>query len=522
MTQQFRFLTDSTAKGASPSIELALALGLAMQKREETGIPFVRRAAEIPTVAARITWPILMRRAFAPDRVLFFDMVGSLGDRMTIPVNPAFGISDDMMQLHEDDTFSSDLLRLAEGYAGIQPLSVDSNLLTLFAGLGDAVQQDRNLLHNDSWGTSLPVSEQQIEQVRREEEKLLSWLPHFNEEEAKLDQVLKALKEIGNRRLEYYEAQKTKALQLLNEEINTLEPQVNQQLGDLRQQYELLQQQKSSIQQRTADMEEQIVQLQSEQQRYQGRSQQMSQFYGERVRRLREEIRYLSEQEAQSDEDAMEELSARSLLLKRPLSVLEQQRQQAERQWQQAIATERELIKTLTDILQEARLSLQMAAKELLNRSQMIGLGYPEEMYLELPFFIVRLQSVTTSRYIVMPPGQLRSANQLSAFFTDLLRGVRLPWSSRGATWDEMAKLIEDRLNRQQLPDWFYTLLNESNVLLNDACWQQVDEGLGELRSGAYLTEKMVEQLKQQFAEIREALKIPQPLENPPEAPPEE
>ena len=522
LPQFIPFFTDAQGKVSAPQVELALALATAMQKREETGIPFVRRAVETPTVVAKITWPILMRRAFSDDRVLLFDKTGIFGEKMTLPVSPEFSVSDEMCTLHEDDSFSSNLMSLAQAYAEIKQWVYDSHVVTLFSGLGEALTKDHNMLENAPWGFSLPVSEQNLMQVSYEESQLRSWLIQFNEEEARLVALLTTLRDMGQRRIDYYEGQKDKALRLLNEEISTIEPQVNQQLGNLKQQYELLQQQKESVHARIAELGSQIELLQQEQAPYQGKSQPMFAFYAERMRKIREEMRSLTEQEEQSDADAMDEYSARKLLLRRPLSVLEQQRKLAEMQWQNAIGNERDLIKTLTDIFQESRLAFQLAIKELLGRSQVVGVGYPEELHLELPFIIIRLQSLTSSRYIVIPPSHLKPAGQISAFFTGLIGSVRLPVTSRNTCWEEIARFIEDQLNRQKVPGWFYDVLLQKNEISEETCWSLAQDGLQQMLSSGLINERMREQLQLQFDELREAARVPHPVENPPEIPEEE
>jgi len=233
-------------------------------------------------------------------------------------------------------------------------------------------------------------------------------------------------------------------------------------------------------------------------------------------------MRSLTEQEEQSDADAMDEYSARKLLLRRPLSVLEQQRKLAEMQWQNAIGNERDLIKTLTDIFQESRLAFQLAIKELLGRSQVVGVGYPEELHLELPFVIIRLQSLTSSRYIVIPPSHLKPAGQISAFFTGLIGSVRLPVTSRNTCWEEIARFIEDQLNRQKVPGWFYDVLLQKNEISDETCWSLAQDGLQQMLSSGLINERMREQLQLQFDELREAARVPHPVENPPEIPEEE
>ena len=502
MAPSFPFLIDGNAMPVSSALELALSFAQAMQKRDEAGIPLLRRATETPTEMTRIAWPLFVRRAFTTERYFFSDLLGILGEKITLSVQPDFSLEEDYLQLREDDSFNGDALNLAERYASLTAFSFDSHIVTLFSSLGDLLSIEKPYPVPGDWGLSLPVDQAQMQRVIEEQNRMLSWLPQVNTEQDKADLLLKTLREVGTRRIEYYEWQKNKALQLLNEEIQTLEPQVNQQLSDVRQQQSFLVQQKEALQSKFTELEKEIADLQAEAKRYTGFSSQMQGFFNDRIRRTRDEMRYLSEQQAKNEEIAMEEMSARSLLVRRPLAILEQQRQQAERQWQQRILAERELIKTLTNILQDSKLSFQKAAQELLTRSQQIQGDYPEENLIELPFIVVRMQSANASRYLVLPPATMRPAGQISSFLTDLVRGIRLPLFSRGATWDEMAKLIEDRLNRQQLPPWIYEILHEHDLLRSPQSMTALAKGINALQASGLLTSRMLEQLTSQAEEV--------------------
>ncbi|MCL2549142.1 MAG: hypothetical protein FWE76_08270 [Symbiobacteriaceae bacterium] len=502
MSPRFPFMIDSNGQEISEAMELALSFAQAMQKRDEGGLPFVRRKSEAPTALVKVTIPVLVKRAFSADRFLFSDLSQFLGDRLNLPVRPDFSLRENNWQIREDDYFSNDALLLAQKCASMTPLQYDSSIITIFAGLGEVLKKEFSMLTTQPWGVPIPVADDQIGRIRGEQEEIIRWFSHFNAENDTVDQLLRALKDAGSRRLEFFEMQKNRALQLLNEEISTLEPKVNQQMGDLNQQQALLQQQKSALQVRFAELDEQITLLQGEIQKYQNTSPLMAGYYSDRVKKTREEMRYLSDQQAKNEESFLEEVSARSLLLKRPLAVLEQQRQQADRQWQQAINGEQDLLKSLSAMLQEVALAYQQANRELLSKSQQVSSELPEVLRLEMPFVIVRMQNEVNSRYLVLPPATVRPAGQISSFLTDLVRGVRLPLSSRGAGWEELARMIEERINRQ-LPENLYNVISGYDLLRRDYSSAQIEDGIAQLKQSSLLSDKMSDQL---FSQVREVL----------------
>ncbi|MCL2498230.1 MAG: hypothetical protein FWF06_06445 [Symbiobacteriaceae bacterium] len=352
----------------------------------------------------------------------------------------------------------------------------------------------------DPWGIPLVADEGSIYRIFAERDNLLSWFTHYNQEQVILDNQLKIIRDISSQRVEYYEMQKSKALQLLNQEIATLEPQVNQQLGDIKQQQAMVQVQKSSLQTRLAEMEEEITHHQVEVQRLGGKGV-LADYYQERIRRTREEMRYLSEQQNQHEEALREEISARTLLVHRPLAILEQQKKQEDRKWQQKINTERELLRALTGILQNARSNLAASAQILVGQSQVVKGEHPPELFLELPLIIISLPGSSGVRYLVIPPQTLRPASQIASFIGDLVRGVNLPLVSRGAAWDELAKYIEERLTKE-LPQDFTQRLKEGNLLAEDTCWQEITAGIGELRNSNAISERTAELLLAQVAAV--------------------
>ena len=503
MILQLPYYVDAKGQVASATVELVLALSLAMQKREEL-MPFVRRSDEHPTAISRIAWPIIVKRAFDTERVLFFDPTGLLGEKMTTPVQPNFALDMAYTRLQEGESFNSDLMRLAQIYSDLGTATFTSHVVTMFSGLGESLTRESALPTSLNWGNTPPISEDHLEQVQNEETALLSWLSHFNNEESKLDQLLRDLREIGSRRLEYYELQKNKALKLLNEEIGSLEPQINQQIGTLRSQYEMVQQQKNAVLQRSKNLEDQILDLQKEQAKYTGKAPQMANYYQETIRRTREEIQYLAQQTANNDDEAMEELSARTLLFKRPLIILEQQRQQAEYQWQQLINSEKELIKTLTNIFQEARQSFNLAAKELLARSRVIGADFPQTTQVEIPFMVLRLSNNMSSRYVVLPPANLKPSGQITSFISGLVGNMSLPISNRDPIWDEMARIIEENLNSKQLSLELYQMLQANDVMQQPGFWNSITDGLNSIRSIALLNDRNMDQLSAQIEKIKE------------------
>ena len=196
------YLTNSQNQENASRMELAVSYALAMQRRDDTGIPFVRKSSERPTAITRILWPLLLRRSNISERYFFVDTTGILGETIRLTIDPKSDLPETYLKLNEDDSFDADVMRLAEYFAELGPLHYPSHVMNLFSDIASAFHREYELLGEEPWGTELPVSEEKITEIRSEMELISIWQTSISKEQDKIDKLIKDLREVGGRRIE--------------------------------------------------------------------------------------------------------------------------------------------------------------------------------------------------------------------------------------------------------------------------------------------------------------------------------
>lgn len=494
MKQIFPFLIDAKEQEVSANIEKAIVTCIAHSRVFDNTLPRERQEGEALLAIAQVRWPILLKRVYDQDRAYLFDLIGVQGEEIRFQVPPDRVLNLEELQINPGESYEADLIHVAEALATPLPQPYRSSLVTEVIGLPVMLGKERHL-ETSEWGTSL--LEGSGRSIQQEKEMFEAWVQNLRAEDLKLDQLIQCIKEKSTERTEQLVRQRDKALLLLREEIESMKPQVDRRISDLNQEYRGMANQDHEIKQRMNGLEQEISQIQAQVQRYKAVGSSMAGFFEEQLRVKREEFARISELQTQYQTGWSDELSAQSYLARRPLEVLQEQLKEAELQWRTKVQQQQSLEQSLTRTLQEEQLKIQASSKELLQRSFVIGSNLPDEVYLELPFVVAKAGTPFNHHYYVIAPGRLKSKNQISGFFTNLLGRLNIPYAVRDKAWEAMAASLENFLNKAQGPAKLQRLIEDQNLLEDPEYWMKALEGINELEAAGLLSLKESENLKE-------------------------
>lgn len=494
MNQIFPFLIDAKEKEVSANIEKAIVTCIAHSRVFDNRIPRERVEGEALLAISQVRWPILLKRVYDQDRAYLFDLLQVRGEEIRLQV-PAERILDlEELQITPGESYEGDLLHIAEAIATQTPQPYCSHLVTEVMGLAEMLGKERHL-ETSEWGT--PLLEGGSELVQQEKEMFEAWVKNLRAEDLKIDQLVQKIKEKSAERTEQLIRQRDKALLLLKEEIEALKPQVDQRISELTNEYKGMANQDHEIKLRMTALEQEILQIQTQVQKFKTAGSSMVGFFEQQLKSKRDEYTRMNELQTQYQTGWSDELSAQSYLAKRPLEVLQEQLKEAEMQWKTKVQQQQTLEQSLTRTLQEEQLKIQASGKELLQQSFVIGSNLPDEVNLELPFVVAKAGTPFNHHYYVIAPGRLKSKNQISGFFTNLLGRLNIPYVVRDKAWEAMANSLESYLNQAQGPAKLQRLIEDQNLLEDPDYWMKALEGINELEAGGMLNLKEAENLKE-------------------------
>ncbi|MCE5196996.1 MAG: hypothetical protein LLG09_07715 [Negativicutes bacterium] len=494
MNQIFPFLIDAKDVPVSAHVEKAIATCLVHSRVFANTIPREKLAGETLLTLTQVRWPILLKRVFDQDRAYLFDLLDIMGEQLQLAVSPSRSLDTTLSQINQGDTYESDLLQIADHLLTPYPPKYPSHLVTAAFGLPAVLGKERALEVQD-WGVLL--TGMQNEAILQEKETLETWVKNYRAEDFKIDQMLQAIKEKSLLRTEFLIRQRDKALLLLKEEIESLKPEIEQRLSQLNSQYQVTTDQSHEMKLRMDALQQEMLQLQSSLERYRQLQSPMQDYYAVQLSNRKEEFARMEELLHQQETGWMDELSAQSYITRRPLEMMQEQLKEAELQWKATLSRQKTLEQALIATLQEEQLKVQAAAKDLIERSFVVGANLPDEVNLELPFIVAKAGTLYQNSYYVLAPGRLKGRNQFTGFLTSLFNRLNIPYLCRDKAWEAMANALEIYLNRVDVPAKLLRMVEEHNLLENKDFWMEAIEGVNELEALALLSVKDSENLKE-------------------------
>jgi len=494
MNQIFPFLIDAKEQQVSANVEKAIVTCIAHSRVFDNTIPRERLEGEALLAIAQVRWPILLKRVYDQDRAYLFDLLQVQGVQIRLQVPAERTLNLEELQINPGESYEGDLMHIAEVIATQTPSPYCSHLVTEVMGLAEMLGKERHL-ETSEWGTPLLEGGSAI--VQQEKDLFETWVKNLRSEDLKIDQLIQKIKEKSTERTEQMLRQRDKVLLLLKEEIETLKPQIDRRVNELNFEYKGMANQDHEINMRMTALEQEIIQIQARVQHFKTAGSSMVVFFEEQLRSKREEFSRIKELHTQYQTGWSDELSAQAYLAKRPLEVLQEQLKEAELQWKTKVQQQQYLEQSLTRTLQEEQLKIQASGKELLQQSFVIGSNLPDEVNLELPFVVAKAGTPFNHHYYVIAPGRLKSKNQISGFFTNLLGRLNIPYAVRDKAWEAMAASLENYLNQAQGPAKLQRIIEDQNLLEDPEYWMKALEGINELEATGMLNLKEAENLKE-------------------------
>jgi len=494
MNQIFPFLIDAKEQQVSANVEKAIVTCIAHSRVFDNTIPRERLEGEALLAIAQVRWPILLKRVYDQDRAYLFDLLQIQGVQIRLQVPAERTLNLEELQINPGESYEGDLMHIAEVIAAHTPSPYCSHLVTEVMGLAEMLGKERHL-ETSEWGTPLLEGGSAI--VQQEKDMFETWVKNLRSEDLKIDQLIQKIKEKSTERTEQMLRQRDKVLLLLKEEIEALKPQIDRRVNELNFEYKGMANQDHEINMRMTALEQEIIQIQARIQHFKTAGSSMVVFFEEQLRSKREEFSRIKELLTQYQTGWSDELSAQAYLAKRPLEVLQEQLKEAELQWKTKVQQQQYLEQSLTRTLQEEQLKIQASGKELLQQSFVIGSNLPDEVNLELPFVVAKAGTPFNHHYYVIAPGRLKSKNQISGFFTNLLGRLNIPYAVRDKAWEAMATGLENYLNQAQGPAKLQRIIEDQNLLEDPEYWMKALEGINELEANGMLNLKEAENLKE-------------------------